>query len=178
MSLSKTMTARIDRFREEAEANDWEQGTTLSRTAMARIFGWSYMTLSYVIRAIKEHPESGMSISTRRGPYPYTVVSLTGSKLTSGTSEVVSKISNSYARENLQRLVRATCTSFVAYRHSDKKTSGGRMMKPYTDRLSELLQSLRAQAVRDGDPYEIQEMVERALAQVGIRYSDNGTDDE
>lgn len=176
MPLSDTRIAQIDHFLDVAVEEGWDEGTDMDRLAMAAVLGWTPTILARVVQAIKEYPEYGISISTRRGPNPQTVVSFDGSRLPSESSRVVGLISDAKAKENLLRTIRDACTSFVAYKNSDKTTVGGRSMKPYRNRLKAFLMSVREQAVADNDVYGIQVMVERALAEVGVRYEDD--DDE
>jgi len=173
IALSDKRIAQLSHFADVAVERGWDEGTDLDHPGMATVLGFSEAQLVHVKRAIKEYPEYGLSISTRRGPNPYTVVSFDGNRLPSESSRVVTLISDAKAKENFLRLVRDACTSFVAYSNSDKTTSGGRGMKPYRNRMKAFLQSLRAQAVEDGDVYKIQDLVERTLAVAGVHYDDD-----
>jgi hypothetical protein len=175
MPLSNTRIEQLAHFADVAVEQKWTEGTYASRSSMAFQLGWSEAILSHVVRAIKEYPEYGPSISTRRGPNPQTVVSVEGVRLQSESSLLVSMISEAKAKENFRRVVRDACTSFVAYKNSDKTTTGGRAMKPYRSRMKAFLMSLHAQASEDNDVYGIKDLVERALVEVGVRYD---TDDE
>lgn len=176
MALSDKRIADLDHFLDVAVENGWDEGTDLDRPGMAAVCGWSVHTLDQVRRAIKEYPEYGLSISTRRGTNPHTVVSFDGSKLPNTSTAVVDMISQAKAKENFLRLVRDACTSFVAFRNSDKTLTAGRDMKRYHNRTKAFLQSLRATAVEDGDVYQIKDLVERALVVAGVRYEDDETE--
>lgn len=176
MALSDTRINDLAHFLDVAVEEKWDEGTDLTRYQMAQKCGWNEQRLAAVVRAVKEYPEYGLSISTRRGPEPHTVVSFSGTKLASDVSEVVAVISNAKAKENFLRLVRDACSSFVAYKNSNKATTGGRKMKPYNERTKAFLQTLRAQAVSDNDVYGIKEMVERALVVAGVHYTDEDED--
>lgn len=171
--LSERRIQQLSHFADTAVELGWDEGTHLKHEEMARVLGFTPTMLVHVKRAIKEFPEYGLSISVRRGQNPVTVVSFDGNKLPSESSRVVDMISNAKAKENFKRLVRDACTSFVAYRNSDKTTTGGRLMKPYYNRTKAFLQSLRAVAVEDNDPYQIREMVERALVVAGVHYDED-----
>jgi len=170
MALSDLRINDLAHFLDVAVEEKWDEGTRLTRYEMARTCGWNEQRLASVVRVIKEYPEYGLSISTRRGAEPHTVVSFSGSKLTSESSAIVNVISEAKSKENFLRIVRDACTSFVAFRNSDKTTVGGRSMKPYNNRTKAFLQSLHAQAVDDDDIYGIKEMVERALVMAGVHY--------
>jgi hypothetical protein len=170
--LSSIRLGQIHRFKLAAEEEGWANGTSLTVYEMAAHADMTHGQLARVKKAIKERPSLGMSVSTSRGPQPRTVVSFSGTKLESSVTHIVDEISEAKAKENFQRVVREACTSFVAFKNSDKSRTGGRHMKIYHGRMREFLSSLREQSVRDGDPYKIRNLVETALAVAGVYYAD------
>jgi hypothetical protein len=176
MELSEKRLEDILRFAEVAKQEGWDEGTPLARYTMAGMVGMSEYELAMAIQAIKENPDLGISVSTKRGRDPHTVVTFAGESVNDDIIEVVHRISAAKAEENFKRTVRDAATSFVAYRKSNKNRSRAREMKPYVHRLQSFLMSIHAQAVEDNDPFNIREMTERALAQVGVHFDRNHQD--
>jgi len=172
-ALSSKRLEDILQFASAAESFGWDGGTDLNREQMAHQVGMSEWTLARTVQAIKENPDLGISVSTRRGPVPQTVVTFAGERTTEEVVHIVNEISTAKAEENFKRTVRDAATSFVAYKKSNRTLTEARNMKPYVRRLQSFLMSVREQAVEDGDPFRIRQMAERALAQVGVHYDTN-----
>jgi hypothetical protein len=172
--LSEKRLADIVKVADTAEANGWDEGTGLTRAEQAELVGISEYEYARSIQAIKEYPDLGISISTRRGRKPYTVISWSDKRLADDMVKHVNQIAERKAVENFRRTVRDAATSFVAYSNADKKRTFARNMKPYINRLKAHLMSVRQQAVSDGDPFRVREMTERALAAAGVHFTDNG----
>lgn len=173
MELSEKRLEDIMAFAETAKAEGWDEGTDLARYTMAGMVGISEYELHRAIQAIKENPDLGISVSTKRGRDPHTVVTFAGERVNDEIVRTVRLISEAKATENFKRTVRDAATSFVAYRKSDKTRTEARRMRPYVNRLQSFLMSIHAQAVEDGDPFNIREMSERALAEVGVHFDRN-----
>lgn len=172
-SLSEKRLGDILSFVEAAEENNWHEGTTLTRAQMGGKADLTNWELHRVIRAIKENPDLGISVSTKRGRDPITVVTLNGQRVEDAIVQVVHVISVSKAQENFKRTVRDASTSFVAYKKANKTMAQARDMRPYVSRLKQFLMAIHEQAVEDNDPFDIREMTERALAEVGVHYDDD-----
>jgi hypothetical protein len=173
MELSEKRLSDILQFAEVAKQEGWDEGTPLARYTMAGMVGLSEYELAMAVQAIKENPDLGISVSTKRGRDPFTVVTFAGERVNDDITYHVRLISEAKATENFKRTVRDAATSFVAYRKSDKTRTEARKMRPYVNRLQSFLMSIHAQAVEDNDPFNIREMSERALAEVGVRFDRN-----
>lgn len=178
MALSEKRLEDILQFVTAAEHHGWGEGTSLTREQMAYEMGMSEWTLARTVQAIRENPDLGISVSTRRGAVPQTVVTFAGDTTPDEVIEIVHSISSAKAEENFKRTIRDASTSFVAWKKSNKSKGRAKAMKPYVNRLKAFLMSAREQAVEDGDPFNIRVMAERALAEVGIHYDGDGSDDE
>ena len=177
MELSEKRLSDIVTFAEVAKQEGWDEGTYATRLTMAARVGISEYELGRTIMAIKENPDLGISVSTKRGRDPYTVVTFAGTHVSDEIIGSVAEISEAKAEENFKRTVRDASTSFVAYRKANKSRMRAKAMKPYVHRLQSFLMSIHAQAVEDNDPFHIREMSERALAEVGVRFDRNHQDD-
>jgi len=173
MELSEKRLEDIMAFAETAKEEGWDEGTPLARYTMAGMVGISEYELHRAIQAIKENPDLGISVSTKRGRDPFTYVTFAGESVADEIIGHVSDISEAKAEENFKRTVRDASTSFVAYRKANKSRLKAKAMKPYVHRLQSFLMSIHAQAVEDNDPFNIREMTERALAEVGVHFDRN-----
>ena len=174
LEISEKRLEDIIRFADAAEKLGWDKGTPDNRAVMAGKANMTHWELTRAVRVIKENPDLGISISTKRGAEPFTVVTLNGQRVEDTIVAVVHEISASKAAENFKRTVRDASTSFVAYKKSNKSLTQARDMRPYINRLKAFLMAIHAQAVEDNDPFAIREMAERALAEVGVRYDRDG----
>ena len=174
MGLSNKRLEDIVTLSEAIKEHGWS-GVALEHTGweIARMVGLSHWEYTCAVRAIKENPDLGISVSTKRGSWPTTVFTVGDARIADEIVREVRLISESKAEENLKRMIRDASTSFVAWNKSDKSRTQSRRMKRYAWRMRSFLLDLHDLSVEDGDPFEIQEMSERALAQVGVRFDSN-----
>lgn len=163
------MISKIAIFKAEAKAGGWSEGTSLRHDEMADECGMSSAQLALTKRAIKENPDLGIGLSTKRGMYPWTVVSL-DTHLTSTATETVHSTADGKMEENLWRIVRDVPAA--QWKSIHKGTAEGRAMKPYVNKMKGFLMSLREQTVGDEDPYQLREVLEAQLAAFGVTYND------
>ena len=105
MGLSARRLEDIMLFAEVAEQEGWDEGTRHGPLHDGRDVG-RYQRVpasGRTIRAIKENPDLGISISTKRGRDPHTIVTFAGKKTSDEIIEVVRKISAAKAEENFKR---------------------------------------------------------------------------
>jgi len=175
MSLSEKRMEDLIHLTDTVTSNGWN-GVRLDMTAeeIADELGFSHWEYTRLVRAAKENPDLGISVSTRRGRFPYTVFTVGTERVSDEITSTLQKISEAKAEENFKRTIREATTSFVAWNKTDKTRSNSRQMRRYAWRMKSFLQDVQALAAEDGDPFKVREMAERALALVGVHYDDDG----